>query len=186
MLYLWLYLAILVAVQEIFETLCQCAALNPDTDGESQSAHSVLPSLVRLHSAWEPCVITASRVCQLYVTCHFHLVAHVHANDSSSEHEFVADDSEEGDFFYNDEEVLNGVGAADRAALLNRYDAMLGDSEQPELEEVHLTFVVPDCDKSSAMAPGSSIPAGPAQNKACSLTAVLACGVSPDSVTSAL
>ena len=48
-----------------------------------------------------------------------------------------ADDSEEGDFFYNKEEVLNGVGAENRAALLERYDAMLDDSEQPELEEVH-------------------------------------------------
>lgn len=44
-------------------------------------------------------------------------------------------DSEDGDFFYDEEEVLNGVGAENRAALLERYDAMLGDSEQPE--EVH-------------------------------------------------
>ena len=47
-----------------------------------------------------------------------------------------ADESEEGDFFYNEEEVLNGVGAGNRAALLERYDAMLDGSEQPELEEV--------------------------------------------------
>lgn len=49
-----------------------------------------------------------------------------------------ADDSEEGDFFYNEEEVLNGIGAENRAALLERYDALLDESEQPELEEVHL------------------------------------------------
>ena len=48
------------------------------------------------------------------------------------------DESEEGDFFYNEEEVLNGVGAENRAALLERYDAMLDDPEQPELEEVCL------------------------------------------------
>lgn len=47
-----------------------------------------------------------------------------------------ADESEEGDFFYNEEEVLNGVGAENRAALLERYDAMLDDSEQLDLEEV--------------------------------------------------
>lgn len=67
-------------LQEIFETLCQCAALNPDS-----------------------------------------------ADD---------DDSEEGDLYYNEEEVLNGIGAENRAALLERYDAMLDDSEQPELEQL--------------------------------------------------
>lgn len=53
-----------------------------------------------------------------------------------------ADESEEGDFFYNEEEVLNGVGGENRAALLERYDAMLEDSEQPELEEAcyHLAY----------------------------------------------
>ena len=47
-----------------------------------------------------------------------------------------ADGSEEGDFFYNEEEVLNGIGAENRAALLERYDALLDDSEQPDLDEV--------------------------------------------------
>ena len=78
---------------------------------------------------------------------------HVHAYDIHPSQHGFADDSEEGDFFYNEEEVLNGVGAADRAALLDRYDAMLGDSEQPELEEVQLNAVALDSDECSAIAP---------------------------------
>ena len=47
-----------------------------------------------------------------------------------------ADESDGGDFFYNEDEVLNGAGAENRAALLDRYDAMLERSEQHDLEEV--------------------------------------------------
>jgi len=47
-----------------------------------------------------------------------------------------ADDSDGGEFFYNEDEVLNGVGAENRAALLDHFDAMLDDSDQHELEEV--------------------------------------------------
>ncbi|KAL0021602.1 hypothetical protein WJX79_003100 [Trebouxia sp. C0005] len=67
-------------LQDIFENLCQCAALNPDPVDE--------------------------------------------------------DDSDGGEFFYNEDEVLNGVGAENRAALLDHFDAMLDDSDQHELEEL--------------------------------------------------
>ncbi|KAL3134055.1 hypothetical protein ABBQ32_008484 [Trebouxia sp. C0010 RCD-2024] len=90
-------------LQEIFETLCQCAALNPDSNDD--------------------------------------------------------DDSDEGDFFYNEEEVLNGIGAENRAALLERYDALLEESEQPELEELTGEdpdrFADPDDDESP---PGATHP----------------------------
>ena len=104
-------------MQEIFDTLCQCAALNPDaTDGgktwmsvllgwSCYACRSVVSASLDLRAAFSKCIM------------------------------FV-DDSEDGDFYYNEEEVLNGVGADTRAALLDRYDAMLDDSEQPELEEV--------------------------------------------------
>lgn len=36
--FLLLDMDILCVVQEIFETLCQCAALNPDSNGESQAS----------------------------------------------------------------------------------------------------------------------------------------------------
>ena len=49
-----------------------------------------------------------------------------------------ADESDGGDFFYNQDEVLNGVGAENRAALLDRYDAMLQGTEEHDLEEVCL------------------------------------------------
>lgn len=64
-----------------------------------------------------------------------------------------ADDSEEGDLYYNEEEVLNGIGAENRAALLERYDAMLDDSEQPELEQVHyVPYCIAQQQKASAAA----------------------------------
>lgn len=56
-----------------------------------------------------------------------------------------ADESEDGDFFYNEEEVLHAAGAETRAALLERYDAMLDDSEQPDLEEVCYTQLFLPC-----------------------------------------
>lgn len=75
-------------LQNIFETLCQCAALNPDPVDE--------------------------------------------------------EDSDGGDFYYNEDEVLNGVGAENRAALLDRYDAMLEGSEEHEHELEELTGEDPD------------------------------------------
>lgn len=57
-------------------------------------------------------------------------------NILATEQHGCADDSEEGDFFYDEEEVLNGIGAENRAALLDRYDAMLDDAEQPDPQEV--------------------------------------------------
>ena len=57
------------------------------------------------------------------------------------------DESKEGDFFYNEEEVLNGVGGENRAALLECYDAMLEDSEQPELEEACYHLAMLHCNK---------------------------------------
>lgn len=103
------------AVQEIFETLCQCAALNPDSndDGECQGTYPLPALLLYGNHLQYVCMLSES------ITC------------------LRADDSDEGDFFYNEEEVLNGIGAENRAALLERYDALLEESEQPELEEVH-------------------------------------------------
>jgi hypothetical protein len=51
-----------------------------------------------------------------------------------------ADDSDGGEFFYNKDEVLNGVGAEHRAALLDHFDAVLNDSDQHELEEVIIVY----------------------------------------------
>ena len=48
----------------------------------------------------------------------------------------LSDDSEDGDFFYDEAEVLSGAGAENRAALLDHYDAMLDISDQPEQDEV--------------------------------------------------
>lgn len=76
--------------------------------------------------------------CALHTTCYYLSWPQCHAYCPSCKWDLFTDESEEGDFFYDEEEVLNGVGAENRAALLQRYDAMLDDSEQPEFEEVCL------------------------------------------------
>ena len=52
----------------------------------------------------------------------------------------VSDDDEEGGgFFYNEEEVLAGAGGDERAAILDRFDAMLQIPSTDGVEDVRLS-----------------------------------------------
>jgi hypothetical protein len=47
-----------------------------------------------------------------------------------------AEDDEEGDFFYDEEEVLAGAGGQARAAMLDHYDSLLDMPRADQLDEV--------------------------------------------------
>ena len=48
----------------------------------------------------------------------------------------TVDDSDEGGFFYNEEEAMNGIGADGQAAMLDHLDSLLDDTDAHDLEEV--------------------------------------------------
>lgn len=52
----------------------------------------------------------------------------------------ATDDDGQGDFFFNEEEVLAGAGGEQRAALLEQYDALLSMPRADELDEVGQRF----------------------------------------------
>ena len=52
-----------------------------------------------------------------------------------------SEDEEEGDFFYDEEEVLAGADGEARAAMLDHYDSLLDMPRADQLDEVLLTHV---------------------------------------------
>lgn len=102
-----------LVVQVIFETLCECAALNPDSE---EGMHS-------------------NSACTCSLAHDFLLKLHPYAAVGPNMWT-NADDSEDEGFYYNEEEALNGIGADGRAAMLDHLDSLLDDTDAHDLDEV--------------------------------------------------
>ena len=64
-----------------------------------------------------------------------------------------AEDEEEGDFFYDEDEVLAGADGETRAAMLDHYDSLLTMPRADELDEVlphHAAWPCPPTGRGSA------------------------------------
>lgn len=71
------------------------------------------------------------KLCNSHVTVDCGILLH-----RCAQLDLTADDSDEGGFFYNEEEAMNGIGADGRAAMLDHLDSLLDDTDAHDLEEV--------------------------------------------------
>ena len=129
------------AVEELFQTLCDCAALNPDPQDAGAAFHCQphhTYALVQLCCCLPSCLfalkLARAAWCPAFQTLSFIGVpSHRRLLSFNSGH---AEAEEDADFYYNEEEVRAGAQGEERTAMLDHFDSLLQAPHSADTEEV--------------------------------------------------
>ena len=105
--------------------LCECAALNPDSEQDGAYIPSLCSVSFRQH---------VLHLCMsLVLCCSYQPTSYVSlSNEATSS----AGDEEDGEMYYDEDEVLAGSGAEARAAMLDHFDSLLQTPHDADLDGV--------------------------------------------------